>query len=49
MRLTFVTEDKEHVTYAPPGEQLYTEDNKPFVWIKTNGGEITRAYPTNEL
>jgi len=49
MNLTFVTEDKEHRTYAPPEEQLYTEDNRAFVWIKTNSGEITKAFPTNEL
>ena len=49
MKLTFVTEDKEHFTYAPPEEQLYTEDNKPFVWIKTNDGNITRAFAASEL
>jgi len=49
MKLTFVTKDKEHRTRAPPSEQLYTEDNRAFVWIKTESGEITKAYPTNEL
>jgi len=49
MNLTFVTKDKEHITHAPPSAQLYTEDNRAFVWIKTNDGNITKAYPTNEL
>ncbi|UBF23288.1 hypothetical protein M1M40_gp10 [Halorubrum tailed virus 29] len=48
MAITFATPDGAR-THAPPEAATRSDDGTPYVWIRTHGGEITRAFATGEI
>jgi hypothetical protein len=48
MKITFETPDGAR-TRAHPEEAKRSDDGKAFVWIRTQSGEITRAFATGEV
>lgn len=43
MRLEFRTPDGR-TTYAPPEETFFDSDGNQYVWVRTDDGDVRKAY-----